>query len=170
MWKRFWIAPLLVAAGWSQTQPNWMNVVPMRPVGGFVVAAGTELHVRVDGPLSTNGNQPGDRFGATLTDPVMANGQTVIPAGTRIAGHVQANRQAGVIKGRAELTLALDSFALSGHTYTLELTAATFQREHPHRALENADPNAKAVVGNRDQATIPAESIVTFTLGSPVRL
>jgi hypothetical protein len=170
MLKWLWIAPMLAAAAWSQPRIDSLHVVPITPVGGFVVPAGTVLHARVDETLSTGRNQPGDRFTATLIDPVIANGQTVVPAGTRLTGHVLQNRQAGVFKGWAQLTLALDSFQLSGRSYPIELTGATCQAGHPHRDLKDPDPNAGVVMGNREQATIPAEAVVTFTLGSPVRV
>ena len=163
-----WIAPMLVAAGWSQSREPIPTIVPETPVGGFVVPSGTKFTVRIDEPLSSERNQAGDRFTATLMDPVMVNGTVVIPMGTRVNGHVLANRQGGIFKGRAKLVLGLDSFQLSGRTFSLRLTAATFANARPHKRPEDPDPNANSVTGTRVEVTIPAETVVHFTLGKPV--
>jgi hypothetical protein len=165
--KSLSIAPLLAVAALAQ---NPMNVIPMSPVGGHVVPAGVVMKVRVDEKLSTNGNDRGDKFTGTLTNPVMVNGQTVIPVGTRFAGHVLVNRSAGIVKGRAQLMISLDSFEIAGRSHPLELTAATLTTEHKSKTPESPDPNAGIAVGNRDETTVPAEAVVTFSLGSPVRI
>src|SRR6476660_2886929 len=49
------------------------------------VDAGTEIHATLDTPLSTRTSKPGDRFTATVSDPVYANrGGDVIPNGARV--------------------------------------------------------------------------------------
>jgi hypothetical protein len=170
MSKWLWIVPMLAASGWSQIQSPIPNIVPMTPVGGFVIPSGTELDVRVNEPLSTDKSKAGDPFTATLLDSVMVNGQTVLAPGTHLTGHVIENHPAGIFKGRARLMLALDAFQVSGHSFPIELTAATYETGHKHKKLETPDPNASAVVGNREAVTIPAETVVHFTLGSPVRV
>src|ERR1051326_5384844 len=53
------------------------------------VGAGTEIHAALDTPLSSKTAKPGNRFTATLSDPVRANnGAVVIPAGARVEGEV----------------------------------------------------------------------------------
>jgi hypothetical protein len=160
---------MLAAAGWPQT--GIPHIVPPPPMpGGTVIPSGTELAVRVDETLSTNQNQRGDRFTATLTDPVVVNGVVVLAPGTRFTGQVLDIKPAGILKGWAGLTLALDSFEWKGHRFSIELTSATCVSPHKHQKLESPDPNAGAAVGDREQATIRAETILHFTLGSPVRV
>ena len=170
MSKWLWIGPMLVAAAWSQTRSGMPNILPVTPPGGLVIPSGTVLNVRVDETLDTNRNQPGDRFTATLTDPLVVNGQAALPAGTHLTGHVLENKPAGIFRGHARLMLGLDSFLYKGHSYPIDLTAATCKSDHKHGKLKNPDPNAGAVVGNREQVIIPAETVVHFTLGSPVRV
>jgi hypothetical protein len=167
----FLIAPLaLAAAGWAQMNAPIPTVIPETPLGGHVIPSGTELHVRIDEALSTDRSKQGDAFTATLVGPVMVNGTVVLPVGTHFAGHVLENAEAGILKGRAKLVLGLESFQLAGHTFHIELTAETYQSGQKHKRLENPDPNAKAVVATRVAVTIPAETVVQFTLGSPVRV
>ena len=53
------------------------------------VGAGTEIHAALDTPLFSKTSKPGDRFTATVSDPVRANnGAVVIPAGARVEGEV----------------------------------------------------------------------------------
>ena len=63
------------------------------------VGAGTEIHAALDTPLFSKTSKPGDRFTATVSDPVRANnGAVVIPAGARVEGEVAAReRVVGVL-------------------------------------------------------------------------
>lgn len=49
---------------------------------------GTELQVTLDQTLSTKSTQRGDRFTATVAQPVVLDGKTVVPSGSRIFGEV----------------------------------------------------------------------------------
>ena len=142
----------------------------MNPTGRFVVPSGTELRVRIDDTLTTQRNVRGDKFSAKLLDPLVANGETVLPAGTHLCGHVVWNKPAGIWKGRAQLVLALDSFVHNGHTYAIELTTATYQPVYKHKKLKFPDPNAGAAFGSRQTVTVYAETVVKFTLGAPVHV
>jgi hypothetical protein len=49
----------------------------------------TEMHAVLDTPLSTKTSKAGDRFSATVVDPVRgSNGSVAIPAGTRLNGEI----------------------------------------------------------------------------------
>ena len=55
------------------------------------VSAGTEIHATLDTPLSTKTSKAGDRFTATVSDPVGSNtnsGAVVIPGGSRVEGEI----------------------------------------------------------------------------------
>jgi hypothetical protein len=168
MRKWLWIAPMIIAASWAQGQKPAPVVVPMNPTGRFVVPSGTELRLRIDDTLSTNRSRSGDKFSATLLDALVANGATVLPAGTHMCGHVAWNKQAGIWRGRAQLVLTLDAFVYNGHTYPVELTTATYEPMRKHKRLTFADPNAHAAFGSRQTVTVYAETVVRFTLGAPV--
>jgi len=167
---------------------------------GIVIPSGTLLRVRVDEAISTRRNSRGDRFTATLTDAVVVNGQAVLPSGTRLAGHVLVSRPSGRLKGRARLVLALDSFVRDGRRYRIDTTAASrVSSSHKKRDVAAigggagtgaaigaiagggvgaavgagagaAVGTAGAAITGKKQVTIPAESVVRFTLGAPVRV
>jgi hypothetical protein len=139
LFQWLWIAPVLAAAAWSQQ--GIPRIIPETPVGGFVIPSGTELKVRVDEALSTDRNSAGDPFSATLVDPIMVNGHIVLPGGAHLSGHVLANHQAAILKVPARLVLGLGSFELSGRSFPIQLTAATYEAGHKHRKLKDPDPN-----------------------------
>ncbi len=83
----------------------------------------TPIHVTLDQTLATNKNKAGDHFQATVTQPVVVDGNTVIPKGARVDGRVVDARKAGYLKGKANLRLALRDVRLNGQSYELRTTS-----------------------------------------------
>jgi hypothetical protein len=98
--------------------PNYERV----PSNTISIPAGTILDVRLEQTLDTKRNRPGDRFTATLTRPVILDGQTVIPRGTPCTGHLTESKPSGRFKGRALMSLSLDSFELYGRHHEIRTT------------------------------------------------
>src|SRR5947209_6752585 len=72
------------------------------------LAAGTEIRATLDTPLSSKTSKPGDRFTATITQPVQGNGNVVVPAGSRIEGEVSEAEQGKTLpalRGKGKLNL-----------------------------------------------------------------
>jgi hypothetical protein len=69
---------------------------------------GTRLHVRLDQDLGSKISHPGDSFGATVSEDVVVDGQSVIPRGSRAEGTVIDAKALGHIKGGARLQLRLE--------------------------------------------------------------
>src|SRR5437762_12773905 len=86
------------------------------------IPAGTALHVRLDQSLDTRHNHAGDRFAATLIDPVQVDARTLVPKGARCTGHLLESKPSGRFKGRAVLSLSLDSFELNGRRFDIDTT------------------------------------------------
>ncbi len=53
-----------------------------------VVAAGTHFRASIINTLDSGSSQPGEQVTATLSEPLYANGQEVIPAGSKVIGQV----------------------------------------------------------------------------------
>jgi hypothetical protein len=81
------------------------------------IPSGTPLRVRLEQTIDTRRNRAGDRFEATLIEPVVIDGQVVVPRGTPFQGHVTQASPSGRLKGRAVLGVELDSFRLNGVSY-----------------------------------------------------
>jgi hypothetical protein len=86
------------------------------------IPRGTPIHVRLDETVDTRRNRPGDTVHATLSQPVVVDGRTMIPAGTRFTGHVTLADASGRLKGRAHIGVALDSFHVHGRQYRVATT------------------------------------------------
>jgi hypothetical protein len=85
-----------------------------------VIPAGTVIDVKLTQPLSSKTAQAGDPFTATLADPIVAHGKTVIPAGATVTGKVVDAKSKGKIKGEARLELAATSISVRGKTYPIQ--------------------------------------------------
>jgi hypothetical protein len=77
----------------------------------------------LDQSLSSKTSSEGQSFSATVIDPVVVNGQEVIPEGTHARGTVTSAKPAGRFKGASELGLSLRSIEVNGQRY--EIAAST---------------------------------------------
>jgi hypothetical protein len=94
----------------------------------------TAIHVTLDQALATNQSRPGDHFDATVSEPVIIDGKTVIPQGAHAEGVVVDARQSGRLMGRARLELALQSVAVDGQSYDVHTTPhPRIGRDHKKR-------------------------------------
>jgi len=75
--------------------------------------AGATLPVRLGQSLSSEHNQVGDTFTATLDAPLSAGGFVIAERGARVEGHVIEAQKSGHVKGKATLALELDSLDTS---------------------------------------------------------
>lgn len=162
------------------------------------IPKGASLSVRLDEPVNTRRNRPGDIFRATLEKPVVVEGETVIPAGVQFTGRVATADESGRLKGRAVLAVELESFRLKGKAYQIDTSQVVRQGEaHKTRNIEfvaggsglgaavgaitdggkgaamgalagGAAGAGTAATGNANIG-LPAESLLTFSLQEPVR-
>ncbi len=87
----------------AQTQPRLKRGV--RRAAARLVPVGTNLKVRLEDTLSSKDSRVGDRFTATVLDPVRFNEASV-------RGHISSIQKSGKIKGRTSMNLAFDSIEL----------------------------------------------------------
>ena len=94
-------APIL--AGAQTTQPNLKKPAPAyKPL----VPVGTNLKVRLNDTLSSKESRAGDKFTATVMDPVRFNEAIV-------HGHIRSIVKSGKVKGRTTMNLNFDSIDLT---------------------------------------------------------
>src|SRR5258706_12042757 len=87
--------------------------------------------------LATNQSRPGDHFDATVSEPVVVNGKTVIPQGAHAEGLVVDARQSGRLMGRARLKLALQTVDVNGQNYDVRtISNPRIGRDHKKRNWE----------------------------------
>jgi hypothetical protein len=96
------------------TEPRETELPPPPPPAPseLTLAAGSWITIRVNQPLSSDHNQPGDAFTATLMQPLVANGRVVARRGQTVAGRVAEAVKAGHVKGTSRLGLQLTELSL----------------------------------------------------------
>ena len=111
------------------------------------IPAGTILNVRLLNTLDTDRNQAGDRFRASLEEPVVSEGEVVVPRGTTVEGRVVEAQQAGRVKGVAEMTLQLSQIRLAnGETVMLD-TGTVMRQGETSTGEDAAKVGAGAAIG-----------------------
>lgn len=87
------------------------------------VPAGTALMVRLETTLATFSNKAGDPFRGSLTQSVVVNGQTLIPAGATVEGRVTKVSEPRRISGKPTIGILPEAVILpSGERYYLDAT------------------------------------------------
>lgn len=97
------------------------TAVPAKPAAPRMleVPEGTELSVLLIDSISTEKNKAGDQFMASLAEPVVVNGQTVVDRGAKVQGRVVDSESAGRVKGTANIRLVLTSIQDGEKTYPI---------------------------------------------------
>ncbi|SPE42380.1 exported hypothetical protein [Candidatus Sulfopaludibacter sp. SbA3] len=87
------------------------------------VPAGTALMVKLETTLATFSNKAGDPFQARLTQPVVLNGKTVIPAGAMVEGRVTKVAEPRRLSGKPTIGILAESLVLpTGERLFLDAT------------------------------------------------
>lgn len=79
----------------------------------LTIPAGTWITVRLNQPLSSDHNQVGDTFAATLAQPIVVNGLVVARRGQTVGGRVSEVQKAGRVKGTSMLGFELMEITLA---------------------------------------------------------
>lgn len=162
------------------------------------IPAEREIHVVLDTTVSSRDNNAGDTFDATVTEPVVVGGQTVVPQHARARGTVVDARPSGRLSKPALLTLALRAVQVNGawvdvHTHELTMEGKSHKKRDVvaigggsalgaiiggiagggkgaaiGAAAGGGAGTAGAAATGKKDITLPAESHVTFRLSRSV--
>jgi len=91
---------LLAAAAWAQT--------------GLSVPEGTPLKTKLQTTISTFSSKVGDPFQGKISEPVVIDGKTVIPAGATIEGRVTKLSEPRRFKGKPTIAILPEHLILPG--------------------------------------------------------
>jgi hypothetical protein len=99
--------------GYPPQQPNYQQPQNYPPIPATLnVPAGVYLTVRINQVLSSDRNQQGDAFSASLVKPLVINGVVVAEPGQTIGGRVTEAVKAGRVEGVARLGVQLTDLTL----------------------------------------------------------
>ena len=119
----------------QQPQPNYQAPPPVP--ASLTMPAGTYLTVRINQMLSSDKNQVGDAFSATLTKPLVVNGVVVAEPGQTVGGHVVEAVKAGHVSGLARLGVQLTDLTLVDGQ-TLPIKTSLISRTGPSSVGQDA--------------------------------
>jgi hypothetical protein len=89
----------------------------------------------IDG-VDSEVNRVGQTFAASMDEPVILNGETVVPRGADVVVKLVNSQQSGKLTGRAELTLDLMSVKVDGRM--VDINTQSVSRESDSRGQRTA--------------------------------
>jgi hypothetical protein len=110
------------------------------------IPAGTLLTVVMIDSVGTETNKVGDAFTASLAEPLVINGRTVVAKGTRVAGRVEALDEPGRVKGKAAISLVLTQLMRRDKAYAIATQPFSAQAE-PETKQNAIKVGGGAIVG-----------------------
>jgi|SRR5579863_2654250 len=115
-----------------------------------VLPVGTPVTVRLQTPVSSAASEAGEIFDAVLDEPLMIDGQTVVPRGAQVHGKVTIAQHSGRLSHPGELGLTLVSVSLGNQDLPLE-TSHVYAKGRSHKkrnfALIGGGAGAGALIG-----------------------
>jgi hypothetical protein len=102
---------------YSQNQGPYSNRGPAPSYGPvpsqLTIKPGTFVTVRINEPLSSDRNQPGDAFSASLVKPLVVDGVVLAERGQTIGGRVSEAKKAGRVEGTSRLGVQLTELTMA---------------------------------------------------------
>lgn len=117
--------------GASSSAPASASNAPQQPEP-IIIPSGTPVTVRLQQTLSSASASPGERFEATIDEPVMVQDQIVIPVGATVYGHVVSAHHSGRLRHPGEIALTLDRVVLGQQTLPIA-TSEVVARGRSHK-------------------------------------
>jgi hypothetical protein len=93
---------------------------PPPPPQKVTIPSGTTLAVRLVDTIDSETATQGQTFHATLDSPLAVEGDTVIPSGYDVEGHIVSVQSAGKFAGQSLLVLQLDRISSGGKNYGIQ--------------------------------------------------
>jgi hypothetical protein len=179
--------------------PGMVAHVEMKPAY-ITIPAGTRISVRTMDAIDSAYNVVGDRFQASLEEPLRLEGNLLVAADALVYGRLTQSKESGTFTGRSQLRLELTGIVMNGKlvpvvTGEYEVTgksrgASTAKRTVGGAALGAiiggvADGGQGAAVGagigagagagseiiiGGDQVKVPSETMIDFTLQQDVSI
>lgn len=112
------------------------NMAASARAASITIPEGTSLQVRMIDSIDSETNKVGDRFRASLDEPVQVGDTVVIPKNADVQGRVVNAASAGHFAGRSEIALELSSVTFGGRTY--QIRTDQYSREGSSRGKRTA--------------------------------
>ena len=164
------------------------------------IPAGTQISVRTIDAIDSTYNVVGDRFQASLEEPITLEGDVVVAKDALVYGRLTQAKESGTFTGRSQLRLELTGIAVNGKmvpvvTGEYEVTGKSRGASTARRAVGGAalgaligavaDGGQGAAIGagvgagagagseiitGGDQVKVPSETLLDFTLQQDISI
>ncbi len=164
------------------------------------IPAGTRISVRTIDTIDSTKNHVGDRFQASLEEPLTIDENVVVAKGADVYGRLAESKKSGTFTGRSELQLELTGIVINGRTVPLvtgeyELKGKSRGASTAKRTIGGAAVGSiigaiagggkgagigaavgggagagSEVITKGDQVKIPSETLLDFTLQQDVAI
>ncbi len=148
---------MLVVSGCGKGTSDPQNPDPKtEPIAGshemsLTIPDGMPLRVTLSEMIQTNDNHVGDQFSGTVADPVVVNGETVIPEGTSVRMVITKLIKGGTLKTPPQIAFTIQDITLpSGDSYRVQASEISRSgRSHTDRevGMIGGGAAAGAIVG-----------------------
>jgi hypothetical protein len=158
------------------------------------IPSGTRISVRTTDAIDSTQNHVGDKFIASLEQPIMNGDEVVVPKGADVYGRLTESKASGTFAGKSQLRLELTGIVVNGRTIPMvtgayemtgkSKTASTAKRTVGGAAVGSligalagggkgaaigagvggAAGAGSEVITKGDQVKVPSETLLDFTL------
>jgi len=164
------------------------------------IPAGTRISVRTIDSIDSTKNHPGERFQASLEEPLVVNGNVVAAKGADVYGRLTESKKSGTFTGKSELQLELTGIVVNRQTVPVvtgeyELQGKSRGASTAKRSIGGAAVGGiigaiagggkgagigaavgggagagSEIITKGDQVKVPSETILDFTLQQEVTI
>jgi hypothetical protein len=110
-------------------------------MAGMQIPSGTKISVRLIDSVNSERDNLGQTYRASIDQPVMIDGQTLIPRGADAVCSLTDAQKSGRIEGRTILTIDLRTVTVNGRTYDVNTTGV------PEASSSRGARSAKVIGG-----------------------
>ncbi|MGO9675929.1 MAG: hypothetical protein ACLPW4_01625 [Candidatus Sulfotelmatobacter sp.] len=171
-----------------------------KSVPSVTIPAGTQISIRTIDAIDSTRNHVGDRFQASLEQPLWVDGIIVVPKGADVYGRLDESKETGTFAGRSQLNLQLTGIVVNGQTVPLvtgeyEVSGKSKGESTAKRTVGGAAIGSiigalagggkgaaigagtgagvgagSEIITKGDQVKIPSETLLDFTLQQSVKI
>lgn len=174
--------------------PKSEETIYRSPSSYVTIPTGTRISVRTIDAIDSTQNQIGDRFQASLEEPVIIDNREVLSKGTDVYGRLTEAKTSGQFTGKSQLSLELTGVVVNGRT--VPVSTGEYQLSGKSRGASTAKRTVggaavgsiigaiagggkgaaigagvgggvgagSEVITKGDQVKIPSETLLDFTL------
>ena len=176
------------------------TVADQQTATNVTIPAGTRISVRTIDDIDSTKNRPGDRFQASLEEPLVVDGRVVVAKNADVYGRLAESKKSGTFTGKSELQLELTGIVVNGQTLPLvtgeyELTGKSRGASTAKRTIGGAAVGGiigaiagggkgagigaavgggagagSEIITKGDQVKVPTETLLDFTLEQDVTI